>query len=749
MFKILKNINNIGIFWNYNADSDLPEFKKWNLFYWYNWSWKTTLSELIRSIENKNYTQEIKKRSQWTAKFEIILDDDSKLNQSNFTTNTETVRVFNKFFVDENVFCSWDIKPIIYLSKESQTAKLKIWELITQKTDLEKNINIVNKQISQFQNTQSALLSGNAQLIKTSLAGVNSHYTAYNKGDLEKKINGWFTSLWLVESDLIQLNQDLNCAVRDELSEINTSFAETGIQNLVTSINDILWKNIVNNTIQKLKNNQELSSWIRKWIDIHTNTNQCEFCWSTIQKERLDTLWNHFNDEYIHAINKIDELKSTLISYSNISDKININSSLLYKEFETEFTTIEKQIKEEIALFKEWINKLTEIVEEKKNKLNESYSLNINTYDLSKLNGLYNKLNSIIQSHNKKTQELNSWKVGIAEKIENYHISTILKDYENNNSSKAKLESELLLKNGNFSKIRKEIEELNKQIKTHAGAIDEVNGIISSLLGRDEISLKLEEEWYSLIRDNFPFTPSEWEKTVIALAYFISKLKEDWFNISDSIVVIDDPISSLDENILFNIYNLLSSILPDAKQIFILTHHFSFFKLFSDSLSKSSKDNISYYRIKNLLSDSKRNAIIVELEKELLKYHSEYEFLFKTIYKYWNENMAIQDKTINISEWYNYANMTRKLIEWFLSFKYPQYWSNLKEKLKQGLTKSNMLGDESTIYQFLNIFSHNNSLKSFTEIDMTTFTNAWCIIDKVMTMIQKNDGDHFQNMINI
>ncbi|HNG97372.1 MAG TPA: AAA family ATPase, partial [Candidatus Absconditabacterales bacterium] len=625
------------------------------------------------------------------------------------------------------------------------------WQIghIRQKTDLEKNINIVNKQISQFQNTQSALLSGNAQLIKTSLAGVNSHYTAYNKGDLEKKINGGFTSLGLVESDLIQLNQDLNCAVRDELSEINTSFAETGIQNLVTSINDILGKNIVNNTIQKLKNNQELSSWIRKGIDIHTNTNQCEFCGSTIQKERLDTLGNHFNDEYIHAINKIDELKSTLISYSNISDKININSSLLYKEFETEFTTIEKQIKEEIALFKEWINKLTEIVEEKKNKLNESYSLNINTYDLSKLNGLYNKLNSIIQSHNKKTQELNSGKVGIAEKIENYHISTILKDYENNNSSKAKLESELLLKNGNFSKIRKEIEELNKQIKTHAGAIDEVNGIISSLLGRDEISLKLEEEGYSLIRDNFPFTPSEGEKTVIALAYFISKLKEDGFNISDSIVVIDDPISSLDENILFNIYNLLSSILPDAKQIFILTHHFSFFKLFSDSLSKSSKDNISYYRIKNLLSDSKRNAIIVELEKELLKYHSEYEFLFKTIYKYWNENMAIQDKTINISEGYNYANMTRKLIEGFLSFKYPQYGSNLKEKLKQGLTKSNMLGDESTIYQFLNIFSHNNSLKSFTEIDMTTFTNAWCIIDKVMTMIQKNDGDHFQNMINI
>ena len=73
---------------------------------------------------------------------------------------------------------------------------------------------------------------------------------------------------------------------------------------------------------------------------------------------------------------------------------------------------------------------------------------------------------------------------------------------------------------------------------------EEENNILIKYKGDDETKKRLQN------------TLSEGEKTALAFAYFMSKVTTEVTNKGQTIIVIDDPISSLDSNHIFqvNIY---------------------------------------------------------------------------------------------------------------------------------------------------------------------------------------------------
>ena len=72
---------------------------------------------------------------------------------------------------------------------------------------------------------------------------------------------------------------------------------------------------------------------------------------------------------------------------------------------------------------------------------------------------------------------------------------------------------------------------------------------------------------------------SEGEKTAIAFLYFLKSLEDKSFDLKKGIVVIDDPVSSLDTNALFQAFGYVKDRTKDAGQLIILTHSHSFFRL--------------------------------------------------------------------------------------------------------------------------------------------------------------------------
>ncbi|WP_419652950.1 AAA family ATPase, partial [Thiolapillus sp.] len=64
----------------------------------------------------------------------------------------------------------------------------------------------------------------------------------------------------------------------------------------------------------------------------------------------------------------------------------------------------------------------------------------------------------------------------------------------------------------------------------------------------------------------------------MAFLYFLKTLEDKDFDVSKGVVLIDDPVSSLDANALFSAFGYMKVHTKDCHQLFILTHNFSFFR---------------------------------------------------------------------------------------------------------------------------------------------------------------------------
>jgi wobble nucleotide-excising tRNase len=225
---------------------------------------------------------------------------------------------------------------------------------------------------------------------------------------------------------------------------------------------------------------------------------------------------------------------------------------------------------------------------------------------------------------------------------------------------------------------------------------------LKTFLGRQELVFETESEGYSIKRNGkIAKNLSEGEKTAIAFVYFTVHLQDQEFDVKDGIIVIDDPISSLDSNSIFQAFAFLKNTVKDAKQVFIFTHNFDFIRLLINWLSyRSYEEKRSYYMLTERTNQQcdERSIQLEELDPLLKEHESEYHFLFKTLYKY-NEDVCIASV-------YNLPNIARKFLETFLMFRVPNN-KTLFDKLQEIQTHTNF--DENkiaSIYKFVNDQSH-------------------------------------------
>jgi wobble nucleotide-excising tRNase len=235
---------------------------------------------------------------------------------------------------------------------------------------------------------------------------------------------------------------------------------------------------------------------------------------------------------------------------------------------------------------------------------------------------------------------------------------------------------------------------------------------------------------------------SEGEKTAIAFLYYLKYLNDKGFKIKDGIIVIDDPISSLDANSLFCAFGFMQSRVKEAGQLFILTHNFPFFRQVKNWYNYAQKKQHSYYMIESSCHKDDRTATLLPLDPLLSKYDSEYHYLFKLVY-----TCAIQTGThSNLEEYYHLPNVARRLLENFLSFKHPR---------KAGIGLYDLLKEihfdeakKSKILRFLHTHSHNGSIDD-PEHDISILSETPQILRDVMELIAQNDKEHYDELVEL
>lgn len=233
--------------------------------------------------------------------------------------------------------------------------------------------------------------------------------------------------------------------------------------------------------------------------------------------------------------------------------------------------------------------------------------------------------------------------------------------------------------------IELEIKGKNKRVTSVQPAVEEINRILHNY-GFNNFSITPSTEksnHYQIKRPDGTLvesTLSEGEVTFITFLYFLQWIKGSQNEeevTQDRIIVIDDPISSLDSNVLFVVSSLLKDVIykvldgeSNIKQVFVLTHNVYFHKELSFiGNGNNPNKNIHYWILR------KKNGITnIQYYGMDNPISSSYELLWKEL-KEQNVNSVITIQNVMRRIIENYFKILGKYKDDELINKFPDYES--------------------------------------------------------------------------
>ncbi|MCL2289283.1 MAG: AAA family ATPase [Bacteroidetes bacterium] len=724
MIKKIDYIKKFGCFQNYVWDSKgLSDFNKVNILYGYNGSGKTTLSNLFYLLSSncKNKAELSDEYLLEDTSFKFVRENDS-FSEKNYNEYSDFLYVFNSKFINDHIFDG----------SKSNMSSFGIESKITNEIidEIDKKIKIATsrkKQLSSWDDQLTGKLTGlwNAQkmLFNQNISGKrltdNPQRTESNNQNstelknelnilyLENKkcgnIESFKSIISLIKGKILELyTLDIK---ENELEKIlQTCINSSATQELKSDIEKIS-SNTSENINQWLIIGNELLKTNKKFKDLH-----CPLCKSNIEKiidnliAQYDIYFNESLKKLFDDLNEFETQIKDVINHVEINIKILNDINVQLKQFKYE---LKNKIDFDNVLLKEQIRKLADLVLEKRKHPNENISLeSILFSELKKINKsillLTSELNEFVKKQEFEISKLLQRDIvnEIKAKVKNVTISEynemtncILKNSKKNNSQIAKKIQGLVkildiaIKNLNnereeevvkleaetkFVNIYLEYLGISKFFVQKIKNKDAENIIISYTSGTKKHSLK-----YSL---------SEGEKTALAFAFFLSKIRAEQLEGSaktfdKSTIVIDDPISSLDENRLFQTANLIDTffhyneLVNDKipKQTFILSHNINFLKYIANIFhaNENIQDKICEYYIEPFAHS------ITKVPNGLKNFTTTYLEKLEEIIKY-NENLS---KVIYDDAKKYIPNYIRIVLESFLSFKLALVKEGSRERL--------------------------------------------------------------------
>ena len=737
----IPKIKNLGIFSDFKWDASLPDFKRYNLIYGWNGSGKTTLSNFLSEFPNGSMKD-------WpNLEYEVATNLGVAENGKPLPVD---IRVFNRDYVNNNVYSvSGTAKAIYILGEENKKLAEEITRdkevLITKQTLAIK----IAKEIEDLGKQQDKIFTEIAKTIGANTSGLATR--TYRQPDAKLAFDKLTKKVLLEDKEVEKYSIELKQLERPDVHELISPTFEFdsqkfGLTDFITSVavrsSEICAQSVESVLVERLKENQDISKWVEQGIAIHTTHGSkiCEFCTQDLPPDRMRTLAGYFNDADKQLKDKIDSLLQSIESAKEtikqivFSDKANFYEELqrAYQDTIDASCIVRDDLLQQLA-------DLQSVIENKKLKTTEKTTL-ISTINGTDFEVNLTLINSHIVRHNAKTANFKSTKDGAQSELELHYLSTIYDEVFKIRESLSVDETEIkkITKGDLLNPLDLGIEALSQKINDNLSQIssahkgcEEINKALKTFLGRDELYFNVVTEGYALMRDDgIAEKLSEGEKTAIGFVHFVIHLQDQNFDSTNSVIVIDDPISSLDSSSIFQAFAYLKNAVKEAKQVFIMTHNFDFLRLLINWIN-SSKEKFSYYMIKNSYNTSKnRIGTIAKLDNLLCEHESEYHYLFKILYKYKSDG--------TIESAYHIPNVARKVLDTFLMFRVPNSKKNYHklEELKPYFDENKL----SAIYKFTNDQSHITGKGFDPALVLETQKN----VEYLLEMIESVFPDHYR-----
>lgn len=514
--------------------------------------------------------------------------------------------------------------------------------------------------------------------------------------------------------------------------------------------NDNIWKKKIvgkaDVNIAKLINKLNMNDWVNQGRGYLLENDICPFCQQqTITNDLKEQLELFFDETYLNDLKELKEMKNEYeLQLQNIINELN-TIEISQKDFKNtklntdKFSAYLKTFTNQVTINREYLNN-------KEKEPSRSFELINLQESFNLLAELITSANNEIQKHNNIVANFQKEKTNLIKSIWKYitnefktEISTYNKQELGLKTGIANLQKQIEEKRTEYSKLDKEIKELNKNVTGIQPTIDEINRLLKSFgFLNFNIVPASENGFYQIQREDGTIadkTLSEGEVTFITFLYFLQRAKgritENSVN-EERILVIDDPISSLDSNVLFVVSALIKQIIKDIKaeignikQIILLTHNIYFHKEASFIDSRTKQCNNTHYWILG------KNDKISTIQSFLMDnpISSSYELLWREL------------KNKDIKSCSTIQNIMRRIIEYY--FKLLGKYGD--DELIQKFTTKEEREICRSLFWWMNDGSHSINDDLFIELPNQTVDNYKKVFQNIF-ILTKNQG-HYDMMM--
>ena len=740
MLKSIQRIKGLGVFTDYAPPVGTAEFGVKNIIYGWNYSGKTTLSRLIGMLESKKVIPELPPCSF------TIATDTGNVTEQNFTSTSHVVRVFNSDFIADNLnFAGSHFKPILLLGSESDAAQKEIerceamlQRAINAATEQSKGISEAIRKLSSAKTTASATIKNTIGLV-----------AAFGSTQLEGEIRT--VSLGLEDYALgpEAFDADIKLAHasnKENLPPIDPITVHLSLVNLSVQASTLLAKKPdLSNTIAHLVGNPLVETWVQSGLNLHKGKTACEFCGGDLAAERLNVLCEHFSKDLVDHKRAVEGLAIQVNAAKlSIPEHKEVELNLPFREqFGKANSAVQQAIRAyntELEALHDTLNsKLAAPFETIEHQSSDGSATKVVEKAIETLNAVFNSHNAVKDNFPaEKDAAIRRLKLHFAQEFsKSQNLGKLTEDQARRERRRKRYES-------CGTKLKTEIDRLKGIISQAQLGREEINKRIENLLGSESVQIAVvptpEGDRFQLVRrDGKPARHlSEGEKTAVAFSFFLTKLQEIK-EFEKTIVYIDDPISSLDSNHIFQVAAIIKETFfhkPVAnapwttrcKQVFFSTHNFEFFSLLREL--KPEGKNAALYLVKRT---GPKTSSLSNMPESIHRYDSEYHFLFHVLDDFHKSTDKSDLKVLMLL-----PNAVRRFVELYTYSKYPdRRMSSVDDRAER------VLGGEKAkrVLKTLHYFSHANNIERMSE-NNDLLCDIEAAVGDLMEYLQESDPDH-------
>jgi wobble nucleotide-excising tRNase len=634
----------------------LEGLKKLNYIFGSNGSGKTTISRVVEG----------------TGSF-----SDCKISRAG--GSALEARVYNRDFVEKHFDAECSIKGIYTFGENVDVAE-RIKELKGEADKIDAKLKGLRKALvgedgengkKKEQETLDAQVlqdvwdaKGKFSDLKGAFAGLNSDKKKFRDHYLrEASINA------ATLREIAELRQDAKTVFSGTLTSTTALPDQNSSQIQALEGAEILKKKIIGKDdvdIASLIETLGNSDWVQQGRQYSDQLeDQCPFCQQKTDAAFKQSLEAYFDATYITDLAGIDRLlgdytdsAGCLLAGYNAAEVI--DSSYLDRE----------AFEKDVAALRLALDSNVEHISAKRKEPSAPATLTGTAPLFAAVNAHIGTANAKVKANNDTIDNLAARKKELTSQIWKRLLEDTKATYDKYKSEDDALEKTIGSLNGkieaettNLKAKQGEIEENERKITSIKPTIDVINKLLKSF-GFTNFHLAEAEDsgFYEVKRANSSDakrTLSEGEKSFITFLYFYYLVGGSFSSsggTNDKVVVFDDPVSSLDADILFIVCNLIKNIVAEMrsgtspiKQVFVLTHNIYFHKEVTFDKKRSGSTARSDETFWVVRKASERSHLESFSENPI---KSSYELLWREVRQKPASDTAIQNVTRRILEHY-------------------------------------------------------------------------------------------------